>query len=196
MIRKTLKVSKKNLSKIQTEMGWKGIGTQEDPIIIDSIGAHKLVLKLKSIDKHILLKNFMTAEIRLVKCRNITITGCKIYHLLLTACSKISVINCSIVHGYLTYSKENLFKNNLLQEDLAYKTLKGKQGDTPAKLMQAIYSVPIIVLFAPFVIAIINGRFDTLPYLIVLLLFPLMPLIDIRIKKHKTKNLLENIFDN
>jgi len=35
--RKTLKIKKSSLTKLQLKFGWKGTGSQEEPIIIDSI---------------------------------------------------------------------------------------------------------------------------------------------------------------
>ncbi len=194
---KTLKISNKTLSKNQIEMGLKGTGSQEDPVIIDSVRDYKTVLKFKNIEKHILLKNVLVCEIRLVKCMNITISNCKIYHLKLTACHKITIMNSSIVHGYLAYCKNNVFKNNFLDKNRSFHTLEGNQGDNAIKIMQFTYSLPIGCLVFVIIIAfLLNGNlFIFITSLAAIPIFSL-PIIDLRIKKHETKNLPDNKFEN
>lgn len=193
---KTLKISNKTLTKIQAEMGWKGTGSQEDPIIVDSVKGYRTIIKFKNTQKFILLTGVMVCEVRLVKCMNITIRYCEIYHLLFNACHNNTVIDSSVVHGNLTYSKENIFKNNLLQKKRAYDTLRSKQGNTLAKGIQILYSCPLGFMVILLIFFLFNEDFVMIITSLVFMVLFSLPIIDLQIKKHKTKKLPENIFEN
>ena len=116
----TLRINQKSLNVLRERIPLNGTGVESDPLIINSLKGLNNFVRFKKILLHIHIKNIIIGGIRLLKCRNFTITNCSIANLNLSACSNITVLNCKIIHGDLTYCRNSTFKNNTFDRDNAY----------------------------------------------------------------------------
>ena len=195
---KIFKISNKTLSKIQAEMGWKGTGSQEDPIIIDSINGVVNVVRFKNISKYIMIKNISQWKIKLIKCQNIIIENCEIAFLKILGSHHINILNSKILVGTLHYCRDSIFKNNIYDPDVII-DFSENGAKFAEKKIDRIVKVVLIVFLIIFIIAVLFfiflGHFEGI-YFSILSLLPLAFYIYYRDKRIFVKALGPIIFEN
>ncbi len=122
----TLRINQNSLNVLRERVPLSGTGEESDPLIIDSLQGLNNFVKFKNISCHIHIKDIIIGGIKLLKCRNFTITNCSIADLNLSACNNITVLNCKIIHGDLTNCRSSTFKNNIFDRDNAYQRFNEK----------------------------------------------------------------------
>jgi hypothetical protein len=195
---KIFKISNKTLSKIQAEMNWRGTGSQEDPIIIDSINGVINVVIFKNISKYIRIKNISLWRLKLMRCQNITIENSEIAFLKILGSSHINIMNSKILVGTLYYCRDSIFKNNVYDPDSNINfsengaKMAEKKIDRLIKLILVIFLIIVItaVLFFIF-LSYFNGV-----YFLILSLWPLAFELYLRDKRRFVKALGPIIFEN
>ena len=108
---KYLKIKKKEFSQMAQRLGWSGIGTQEDPIIIDS---HEFTefIQLWRIDLHVIFRNCTFNRIRFDFCKNLEIIDSVFKsHLTIFRSNYLELHSCKIYFLFISRSKYNLIKN-------------------------------------------------------------------------------------
>ncbi len=108
---KALILNTELIKTISGKMGWKGEGTKEDPIVITGNNI-PLKLKLSKNDSFIIFKNLNLTSLTLYRCRNITLTECKIHKLILNRCDNNVIQNNSIINLETLFSKANDIEEN------------------------------------------------------------------------------------
>ncbi len=87
---------------------FRGEGSIDNPIIIESIEHFPEPFKLKKLKSHITIRKCTLSSVILYKCQNITIEVCKISFLDLISCSDINIRKSSIYNElYLSTCKNN-----------------------------------------------------------------------------------------
>jgi hypothetical protein len=95
-------------------LGWKGEGTETDPIIIDDDSNLPVSMILKTEDLYIKMQNIDINMIILDKCQNIIVEDCTISVIKLKSCKNIVVRNNLIREVKNYYGSNNLIENNRL----------------------------------------------------------------------------------
>lgn len=101
---------KENIDKL----GWKGEGTEKDPIIIEDDTNLPVSILFKTDDLHIHIKDIDLNMIILNKCQNIKIEDSTISFLKLKSCSNVVIRDNLIRVVKNFYGKDNIIENNRL----------------------------------------------------------------------------------
>ena len=101
---------KENINKL----GWKGEGTEKNPIIIEDDPNLPINLLFKTIDLHIHIKDSDLNMIILKKCQNIKIEDSSISFLKLKSCRNVIIRDNLIREVKNLFGKNNIIENNRL----------------------------------------------------------------------------------
>ncbi|MFX1340567.1 MAG: hypothetical protein ACFFDK_18300, partial [Promethearchaeota archaeon] len=93
-----IEFNENNLIEFQKKLNWKGSGTKDDPIIIESLEGLKELLRFKNIRSYIVVRNISLSELKIRYSENITIQNCNIYYFWIEFCHDILIEGSSIVH--------------------------------------------------------------------------------------------------
>ncbi len=191
-----IKINSRTIKKFQNQFNWKGRGIKGDPIIIENVRGLKPKIIFKTWDMYVRIKNINILEIKLIKCQNITIEGCKIYELSLSRCKNININRNIILNVYLDLSGGSSFQNNrfLKSVDLEIKTV-GDDKDT-RDLIIKIFSSLNVVSVSMIAVCVVLGFFIQLPIYILLLIGSTVVLLDSNKKKKIAKTLQPNVLYN
>jgi len=111
-----IQISDQKLFEYCRELGWQGEGSQESPIVIDSLEGINEYIRFKKTNSYITIKNIELCEFYIESCENISIENCKIYYLYIENSSNLKVEGSSIVHINSRTSSRNIFRKNKLHE--------------------------------------------------------------------------------
>lgn len=90
---KFVKFTERDLLNIAQEQKWEGLGTKDNPYIIESTeGLPRALIISKSL-LNLSFKNCKLNRMRFKTCQNISFDGCELYTLVLSKCSRIEVKN-------------------------------------------------------------------------------------------------------
>ena len=191
-----IKINSRTIKKFQNQFSWKGRGIKGDPIIIENVKGLKPEIVFKTWNMYIRIKNINILGIKLIKCQNITIEGCKIYELSLSRCKNIDINRNIILNVYLDLSGGNSFQNNqfLKSVDLEIKTVGDDKDIREIKLK--ISTGMIVFSASMMVFCVFFGAFIQLPIFILLFIGFSVIFLDLDKKKKIAKNLQPNVLYN
>ena len=120
---------------LQSQFGWSGNGSKEDPIIINTSDGFQRRILVKMGALHIHFVSVSIYEIKCAKCSNVVFKECKIYKLTLSRCKGVSVLHNAIMWVVLDISGGNSFQHNRLlggaynvvTEDIDHNSAKRKE---------------------------------------------------------------------
>jgi hypothetical protein len=203
-------VNEQNLHEFKNTLNWKGTGTQDNPIIIDSLEGINEYLRFKDIKSHIIVKNITLIELYVNSCHNIIFQNCTVYYFWIEFCHDILVEDSTIVNFHVEFSKGNVFRKNKLHQNSWFNTItletNGESGTTVFYHMNICFTIFFILIGIILYLFLGPGTVDNLSSFIIIILligpsfggslFFLIPALKFRKKRsiieQKTHTTLEN----
>ncbi|MFX1345170.1 MAG: hypothetical protein ACFFAI_08665 [Promethearchaeota archaeon] len=105
-----IRITGKMLSDLAEKYKWQGAGTENDPIIIDSIDESEEKLDIINSRRFTIFRNCIFQYIKIWNCNYITFEHCGFNWLYVTNCTQIRLIDCTILHLEIYGSEHNYFK--------------------------------------------------------------------------------------
>ena len=99
-----------DINRLARDSHWVGLGTKEDPYVIDSKEFLPVRFRIKNSKLHILIRNCKFEFISLWRSQNITIQDCSC-DIYLHYCHEIHIENCNIPTFSFDYCYNNVLKN-------------------------------------------------------------------------------------
>ena len=93
-------------------MGWGGIGSMLDPIVIDQIKTLPLVVKISRTRLYYNLKNLTIDKLTCRNAQNITIENCTIKHLKIEGCENLTLLYNTILKLNIVFTRGSTFIDN------------------------------------------------------------------------------------
>ncbi|MCJ7649323.1 MAG: hypothetical protein MUP85_11970 [Candidatus Lokiarchaeota archaeon] len=109
-------IKDKNLEKYQKKYSWSGIGSRENPIIIEKTPVPHL--SFSKMIQYYILQRLELDSLALYSCENIYIKDCKIRWFDLDSCRNIRVERNKINKAQIFYTRESVFVDNILENSL------------------------------------------------------------------------------
>ena len=122
---KILKIENKNFPLFKEQMKWKGEGTTDDPVVINSMNETYTQINFYDITNHMTIRNLKDKTLGFKHCANTSIENCKITHLALIECKKMKISNNVISSVSSLHSGECAFKRNTILKESFEKLKKG-----------------------------------------------------------------------
>jgi len=179
-------------------MGWKGKGSQDDPIIIDNVDGLEPNVWVHKSTLHYIIRNVIIYKLTIENTQNILIENCKVERLEIEGSHNVHIKNNEIDDLKVVFSKDCTFENNRIT-GIALERLKSKFFD---RLMPAIIRFLELVIVIFLSLASFLFTLQTTLYFVV---SPSMVLLCVVIgllvykwerQKKRTKDMPENILIN
>jgi len=176
-------------------MGWRGQGTQSDPLIIDNIKGLRPHLVFKTKDMHIHIERIKLDTIKLNMCENVKIKGCKIRSLTLEGCYNNVIQNNTIINFNSMFSGANdIVYNNISLKSLD-NLISGVIDNIYYILPKLAFMLSLIFIVTS-ISVLIRGNWVLSIFAVLIGLISLGFSLNYRRKQKRTENLPANIIGN
>lgn len=183
-------ITNKSITDLQAKMGWKGTGTEYDPIIISNLSGLKPNLRIHRSSLHYIIRDIVVYKLMCISTQNITIENCKINELELEGCYNMTIRNNSILWLKFVYSKGCTLENNSFSS-FALERLESNYFDKLYPMLQyflyCVISLLIIVAFLIFSYIVYVWPIGLLDLGLVALLFYVIHILKVRRKRTEKK---------
>ena len=179
---------------MKAEIGWKGSGTELDPIIINDLSNLKPYIWIHLSSLHYVIRDVTIFKLMCINTQNITIEHCKIHELEIQGCYNISVRNSTILHLRFGYSKRCALENNSFSNESLHRLEINFLDVFYPKLQAGMNTIAVIFV----VLATTVLLYNLYLWFITLLMYGLVALIlyyvhTLKSKHKRTLNQPENI---
>lgn len=187
-------ITDKSINRLKDELGWKGAGTESDPIIINDLSGLKPNLWFHRSSLHYIIRDIAIYKLTCISTQNITIENCKIHRLEVEGCYNMTIRNNSVLWLKFVYSKGCTLEDNSFSK-LSLERLADNYFDKLYPMLQSgLYcasSLLIIVAFLIFAFSFYVWYLGLLTLGLVALLFYFVHTL--KAKKKRTYEKPENI---
>ncbi len=192
-----VEITDKKITRLKAEMGWEGVGTHNDPIIIDDLSGPKSNVWIHRSSLHYVIRNVIIYKLMCINMQNITIENCKIHELEVEGCYNMTIKNNSIIWLKFLYSKGCVLENNSFSNEALERLENNHFDNYYQKMKSSLYTLAIIFALAATSIAFYGSYL----WFMSLLFFSLVGLIfyyihTFKAKKKRTHDKPENILVN
>lgn len=139
-----IEITNKKITKLKAKMGWKGVGTQNDPIIIDDLSGLKPNLWIHLSSLHYVIRNVIIYKLMCINTQNITIENCKIHELEVEGCYNMKIKNNSIIWFKFVYSKGCVLENNFFSNESLERLENNYFDKLYPKIRSGMYAIAVV----------------------------------------------------
>ena len=193
LFRKT-KITDNSITDLRTKMGWRGTGTESDPIIINDLLGLKPKIWIRRGSLQYVIQDVVVYNLKCRNTQNIVIENCKINEFELEGCYNITIRNNSILELDFVYSKGCTLESNAFSSDVLERLESNFFDKIYAKTLKVIYcafSLTFILAFLIFAFSLSEWPYGILDLCFVAFLFYFI--LTLNIKRKRTQKKPENI---